>query len=84
MELYKYGTLNHKLDRSNLLDIKEPSMMYSLMQILLKLYHVVMIDKLKSGKILCNLLFLYIYSNGKNITVKAHSGPVLKISLSQQ
>lgn len=84
MELYKYGTLNHKLDHSNSLDIKELLMMYCLMLILRKLYHVEMIGKLKSGKIQCNLLFLYIYSNGKNITVKAHSGPVLKISLSQQ
>jgi hypothetical protein len=41
-----------------------------------------MTDKLKYGKILCN--FIVYIRNGKNKTVKAHSGPVLKISLSQQ
>jgi centriolar protein POC1 len=42
----------------------------------------VMIGKSKFGKTLCNPFFYF--SNGKNKTVKAHSGPVLKISLSQQ
>ena len=40
-----------------------------------------MIEKSKFGKTQC--IKMLIYRNGKHKTVKAHSGPVLKLSLSE-
>jgi WD40 repeat protein len=57
-------------------------MMYFLMPTPPRSFHAVMIDKSKYGKIQC--IHFLISRNGKNKSVKAHSGPVLKLSLSQQ
>lgn len=46
-----------------------------------KFIHVAKIEKSEFGKIQC--IHHPLYRNGKNKAIKAHSGPVLKISLSR-
>lgn len=81
MVLCKCGVLNPKSDHSNLQVIKEQYTTFYLTQHQLEFTHVEKIDKFVFGKTQCKDIKKY--RNGKNKSIKAHSGTILKLSLSK-